>query len=50
MVPGRAAYKPYIEGAFCHCPLVAGMSFTTSAASDAERQIQDRAEIEALMC
>jgi len=30
--------------------LIAGaMSFTTSAASDAERQIQDRAEIEALM-
>jgi hypothetical protein len=30
--------------------LIAGaLSFTTSAASDAERQVQDRAEIEALM-
>src|SRR5215475_328614 len=29
--------------------IAAGMSYTTSAANDAERQMQDRAEIEALM-
>jgi SnoaL-like domain len=38
-----------ITGLVAGAVIVAAMSFTTSAVSDAERQMQDRAEIESLM-
>lgn len=41
--------RNFVIGIVAGALIVAGVSFTTSAASDAERQVQDRAEIEALM-
>jgi hypothetical protein len=41
--------RNFVIGFVAGVLIAAGLSFTTSAAGDAERQVQDRAEIEALM-